>query len=69
MGAMFLGLVLIFGCGASYLNFFYLHNFKQALVSGFLIFSWWDMLKLTAAAAIYSEFAKRYRSLPEGPIS
>lgn len=65
--AMFLGLVVIFGCGASFLNFFYLHNIKQAVVSGFLVFSWWDLLKLAAAAAIYNEFAKRYRSLPKRP--
>jgi biotin transport system substrate-specific component len=65
--AMFLGLLVIFGCGASFLNFFYLHNIKQVVVSGFLIFSWWDLLKLTAATAIYNEFAKRFRSLPERP--
>jgi len=61
---MFLGLVVVFACGATFLNYFYLHNFKESMVSGFLIFSWWDMLKLSAAAAIYNEFAKRYRKLP-----
>ncbi len=62
--AMFLGLVVVFTSGATYLNFFYLHNFQQAFTSGFLIFSWWDVLKLSAAAAIYNEFAKRYKKLP-----
>lgn len=61
---MFLGLVVVFACGAAFLNFFYLHDFKESMVSGFLIFSWWDMLKLSAAAAIYNEFAKRYKKLP-----
>ncbi len=62
--SMFLGLVVIFTSGTLYLNFVALHNMQQAFVSGFLIFSWWDILKLTAAAAIYNEFAKRYRKLP-----
>jgi len=61
---MFLGLAVVFACGATFLDFFYLHNFKESMVSGFLIFSWWDLLKLSAAAAIYNEFAKRYRKLP-----
>lgn len=62
--AMFLGLVVVFTLGTSFLNLFYLHDFKQAFVGGFLIFSWWDVLKLLAAAAIYSEFSKRYGKLP-----
>jgi biotin transport system substrate-specific component len=63
--AMFLGLVVVFTLGTSFLNLFYLHNFKQAFEAGFLIFSWWDVLKLSAAAAIYNEFAKRYKRLPQ----
>ncbi|MGA7161538.1 MAG: biotin transporter BioY [Bacteroidota bacterium] len=61
---MFLGLVVVFTCGAIYLNLFYIHNFKEAVINGFLIFSWWDLLKLSAAAAIYNEFAKRYKKVP-----
>ncbi len=61
---MFLGLVVVFGCGATFLDLFYLHNFKESMVSGLLIFSWWDMVKLSAAAGIYNEFAKRYKKLP-----
>ena len=63
--AMFLGLLVIFGAGTCYLHFFYLHNVSQSIISGFLIFSWWDMLKLAAASAIYNEFAKKYRALPK----
>ena len=62
--SMFLGMVVVFTVGTSFLNIFYLHNFKQAFVGGFLIFSWWDVVKLFAAAEIYSEFSKRYRKLP-----
>jgi biotin transport system substrate-specific component len=62
--AMLLGLVVVFTLGTSFLNLFYLHDFKQAFVGGFLIFSWWDVLKLFAAAGIYNEFGKRYRKLP-----
>jgi len=62
--SMVLGLIIIFTLGSLYLNFVAIHNIRQSFVSGFLIFSWWDILKLTAAAAIYNEFAKRYRKLP-----
>lgn len=62
--AMFFGLIVIFTLGTSFLNLFYIHDFKAALVSGFLIFSWWDVLKLFAAAAIYNEFSRRFRKLP-----
>ena len=64
LGAMFLGLVVIFVSGATFLNLFYLHNLSQALANGFLIFSFWDVVKLAAAAAIYNEVSKRYRKLP-----
>ena len=64
LGAMFLGLVVIFACGATFLNLFYLHNLGQALANGFLIFSFWDVLKLAAAAGIYNEVSKRYTKLP-----
>ncbi len=62
--SMAIGLVVIFACGTLFLYAGFTHNFSEAFVSGFLIFSWWDLLKLFAAAAIYNEFAKRYRKLP-----
>ena len=64
IGSMFLGLLVVFTMGSLYLNFIAFHDVQQSFVSGFLIFSWWDILKLTAAAAIYNEFAKRFRKLP-----
>ena len=63
LGAMFLGLVVIFACGATFLNLFYLHNLSHALANGFLIFSFWDVAKLAAAAGIYTEISKRYTKL------
>ena len=62
--AMLLGLDVVFTLGMSFLNLFYLHDFKQSFIQGFLLFSWWDVLKLFAAAAIYSEISKRYRMVP-----
>lgn len=64
MFSMFLALVVIFTSGSLYLNFVAIHNLSQAFASGFLIFSWWDIVKLTAAATIYHEFSKRYKRLP-----
>ena len=58
-----LGLVIIFVSGSLFLQFTVFHNWMQTLLNGFLIFSWWDMIKLLAAAAIYNEFAKRYKTL------
>lgn len=65
LGSMFLALIIVFTLGSLYLNFVAIHNLQQAFASGFLIFSWWDILKLTAAAAIYTEFSKRYNKLPK----
>lgn len=62
--SMFLSLIVVFTFGAFYLNMVAVHNLQQAFASGFLIFSWWDIVKLSAAAAIYSEFSKRYQKLP-----
>jgi biotin transport system substrate-specific component len=62
--SMFLALVVIFTSGSLYLNFIAVHDLRQAFASGFLIFSWWDLVKLTAAATIYHEFSKRYKRLP-----
>jgi biotin transport system substrate-specific component len=62
--AMSAGLLIIFTIGTLILNFGYIHNIEQSLASGFLIFSWWDILKLTAAAGIYSQVGKKYHTLP-----
>ena len=59
--AMAAGLLLIFTLGTFLLYAFTLHNFSAAFTSGFLIFSWWDMVKLGAAAMTYYEVAKRWK--------
>jgi len=61
LASMFVGLLIIFTTGTLQLYAVLSHDIKQAFVSGFLIFSWWDILKLAAAAAIYTEFSKRFR--------
>ena len=62
--SFFIGLSIIFMSGFLYLQYIFLHDFEKAFISGFLIFSWWDLLKLTAATAIYTEFSKRFKKLP-----
>ncbi|MBP1691133.1 MAG: biotin transporter substrate-specific component [Bacteroidetes bacterium] len=57
--AMAAGLVVIFLLGAVQLSL-YVKDFPTAMSSGFLLFSWWDLLKLGAASMIYHEVAKRW---------
>jgi biotin transport system substrate-specific component len=58
MGA---GLLLIFAMGALQLWAVLLRDAEQALASGLMIFSWWDGLKLVAAASIASFYRTRVR--------
>lgn len=53
--SMFVGLLVIFSIGTAQLNFVYFRDWNAAFQAGFLIFSWWDLLKLSAAAAIYRQ--------------
>jgi biotin transport system substrate-specific component len=62
--AMFAGLFVIFTSGTFHLYAVYFHDIRAAISSGFLIFSWWDLLKLCAGAMAYHELAKRWRTLP-----
>jgi biotin transport system substrate-specific component len=57
--SMTAGLFLIFTLGTLHLHAWYIHDLATAFTTGFLIFSWWDMLKLGAASMIYFEFTKR----------
>ena len=63
MGA---GLAIVFALGALQLSVFYTHSASTALTAGVLIFSCWDLLKLSAASMIYYEMGKRWKSLPSG---
>jgi len=62
--SMAAGLFIIFVSGTIQLYAVYLQDWAAAFDSGFLIFSWWDVLKLSAAAMIYHEVAKRWRQIP-----
>lgn len=57
--AMSVGLLVVFTLGTIQLNVVYFHNWKDAFNAGFLIFSWWDVLKLCSATAIYQQLARR----------
>lgn len=62
--SMVVGLVVIFTSGTIQLYNVMFHDWKQAFNAGFLIFSWWDIVKLMAAATAYHELAKRWPRLP-----
>ncbi len=62
-GAMTAGLFIIFTLGTVYLNVTYLHNWADSIRNGFLIFSWWDVVKLSGAAVISSRTARLTNSL------
>jgi biotin transport system substrate-specific component len=61
--SMAAGLFIMFFVGTIQLNLVLVHDWPKAFASGFLVFSWWDGLKLLAAATIYHQVAKRYPSL------
>jgi len=62
--AMGTGLAVVFLLGALQLSVMYTHSASTALTAGVLIFSWWDLLKLSAASMIYFEMGKRWKRLP-----
>ena len=55
LGAMSVGLIFIFLMGTAQLNAVYYRNWTSAFNSGFLVFSWWDVLKLFAAVGVWKE--------------
>lgn len=62
--SMAAGLFLIFLCGTVQLNVVLVHDWAQAFGGGFLIFSWWDIVKVSAAAMTYHEIARRWPRVP-----
>ncbi|MDI6803197.1 MAG: biotin transporter BioY [Bacteroidota bacterium] len=52
------GMLLIFSFGTVYLNFVFLNDIAKSLMSGFLIFSLWDAIKIFAVASIYHQLRK-----------
>jgi biotin transport system substrate-specific component len=55
---------LILLTGSLYLSVFLNGNIKQSMFSGLLIFSVWDLIKITAAFSIYKAFSKKVSKLP-----
>jgi biotin transport system substrate-specific component len=60
--SVFIGAFIVFTLGMLQLHFVYYHDWSASLTNGFLIFSWWDLLKVTVAAAICHRIAKRRES-------
>lgn len=56
--SMLAGLLFVFSLGTIQLNIVYFNNWSTAFNAGFLIFSWWDLLKLTSAVAIYHQLVR-----------
>jgi biotin transport system substrate-specific component len=57
--SMIAGSIIIFTFGTIYLNIFFLHNWINSFISGFLIFSWWDAVKIIGAAAIAHHYFQK----------
>jgi biotin transport system substrate-specific component len=53
--SMIVGMILIYVMGTIHLYFVYFHNWSDSFMQGFLIFSWWDGLKIVSAAGIASQ--------------
>jgi biotin transport system substrate-specific component len=50
--ALIAGSLVIFTVGTVHLYLTYTHSWSSAFSGGFLIFSWWDVVKIIAAASI-----------------
>src|SRR3990172_732524 len=50
--SMTAALLVIFSLGTLQLNIVYFHDWALSFANGFLIFSWWDAVKLAGAASI-----------------
>ena len=59
--SMFVGSFIIFSLGAIHLNYVYLHSWINSFYAGFLIFSWWDGVKIVSAATIAYSYSWKLR--------
>ena len=59
-----LGQLLILFVGAAFLAVFMNGDFGKAMFSGVVIFSVWDIIKISAAVSIYKAVSKKYPKLP-----
>lgn len=58
MVSVSVGMIIIFSLGTVYLNLVYFNDFSRSIAYGFLIFSWWDALKVLAVVSIYRKMHK-----------
>lgn len=61
--SMLAGSIFILFFGAFYFGSLYLHNIKEALITGAAVFSLWEVVKVFAASAIYSGISRRFSKL------
>ena len=65
MLGMFAGSAFILLAGAFYLGLVYVKDFYSAFVAGAAVFTVWMVVKVLAAASIYTGVSKKYKKLPE----
>jgi biotin transport system substrate-specific component len=58
--SMVVGLLIIFSLGTVQLYVVYYRDWGLAFVNGFLMFSWWDVVKVAAAVSTTYVLRKRY---------
>ncbi len=59
MASMVIGSCIIFTIGTIQLNIIYVHNWVHSVQAGFLIFSWWDAVKIIGAATIAHHYFRK----------
>jgi biotin transport system substrate-specific component len=57
--SMTIGSFIFFALGTLHLYLVYTHQWTHAFQAGFLIFSWWDAIKIISAAAIAHHYFRR----------
>jgi biotin transport system substrate-specific component len=57
--SMVIGSCIIFTIGTIHLNMIYIHNWINSVQAGFLIFSWWDAVKIIGAATIAHHYFQK----------
>ena len=59
--SMVIGSCIIFAIGTIQLNIIYVHNWVHSVQAGFLIFSWWDAVKIIGAATIADYYFRKVK--------
>jgi biotin transport system substrate-specific component len=56
--SMFIGIMVIYLLGVLHLNIFYLHNIQESLMSGLVIFSVWEFVKVVGAGMLFKKLLR-----------